>query len=90
MTQTNPPKKDEGTGFDILEKLIAEFREKGKSATLETLNKEFAARLEAFRAANPNSTVLKQVAQIEKGFSTANKLMEAIKPVKPAKKPAQE
>ena len=90
MTQANPPKKAEGTGFDIIEKLIAEFREKGKSPTLESLNKEFAARLEAFRAANTNPAVLKQASQIEKAFSTANKLMEAIKPVKSAKKPSQE
>ena len=78
----------ESTGFDILEKLVGEFRERGKSATLETLNKEFAARLEAFRAANSNPLLLKQAAQIEKAFSTANKLMDALKPVKPAQKPA--
>jgi hypothetical protein len=90
MTQANPPKKAEGTGFDILEKLIAEFREKGKSATLESLNKGFAERLNAFRAANNTPAVLKQTAQIEKAFSTANKLMEAIKPANPAKKPARE
>ena len=84
MTQANAPRKAEPTGFDILEKLIGEFREKGKSPTLETLNKEFASRLETFRAANPS--LLKQTAQIEKAFSTANRLMEAIKPRKPAKK----
>lgn len=88
MTQANPPKRAEKTGFDILEKLIAEFREKGKSATLESLNKGFAARLEAFRAANTSPVVLKQAAQIEKAFSTANQLMDAIKPGKQAAKSA--
>ncbi len=83
MTQANP-KPAEPTGFDILEKLLGEFREKGKSPTLETLNKEFATRLQAFRAANTNPVLLKQTAQIENAVATANKLIEAIKPKKPA------
>jgi len=90
MTQANPPKPSEPTGFDILEKLLAEFREKGKSATLDSLNAGFTARLEAFRAANTNPILLKQAAQIEKAFSSASKLMDAIGPVKPAKKQSPE
>jgi hypothetical protein len=85
MTQANPPKKAESTGFDILEKLLAEFRATGKSTTLETLNKQFASRLEAFRAANTSPVVLKQVAQIEKALATANHLMDAMKPSQAAK-----
>jgi len=89
MTQADPQKKAEPTGFDILEKLLAEFRERAKSATLDSWNKEFASRLEAFRASNTNPVLLKQAAQIEKAFTTANQLMEAIKPAKQAPKPAQ-
>ena len=85
MTQANPPKKAESTGFDILEKLLAEFRATGKSATLETLNKQFTARLQAFRAANTSPVARKQAAQIEKAFATANQLMDAIKPRQAAK-----
>ena len=87
MTQANPP---EPTGFDILEMLLGEFREKGESTSLESLNTGFAAILDAFRAANTNPVLLKQAAQIEKAFSTANKLMDAIKPAKPAKKQPRE
>jgi hypothetical protein len=87
VTQTNPPKTATPTGFDTIEKLLGEFRDRGRSVTLETWNKEFAARLEAFRAANTNPVLLKQAAQIEKAFSTANKLVETIKPAKSAAKP---
>jgi len=90
MTEANPPKTATPTGFDVLEKLLGEFRDKGKSATLETWNKEFAARLEAFRAANANPVLLKQAAQIEMAFSTAGKLMEMIKPAKQTGKPASD
>ena len=81
MTQTNPPKA-ESTGFEILEKLLGEFRERGRSTTLEAWNKEFAVRLEDFRKTNTNPALLKQVTQIEKAFATANKLMDTIKPAK--------
>jgi hypothetical protein len=82
MTQANPPKTVTPTGFDLMEKLLGEFRDKGKSTTLETWNNEIAARLEAFRAANASPVLLKQAGQIEKAFSSANKLMETIKPKK--------
>jgi hypothetical protein len=88
VTQTNPPKQGEAvpTGFDLIEKLLGEFRETGKSATLEKWNREFQARLEEFKAANTNSKLLKDAGQIEKAFASAGKLMDAIKPAKPADK----
>jgi len=88
VTQSIPPKKTATpTGFDLIEKLLGEFRDKGRSVTLETWNSEFAARLTAFKAANTSPAILKQVAQVEKAFTSANKLMEAIRPAKPAAKP---
>ncbi|HEY8747713.1 MAG TPA: hypothetical protein VIM11_07055 [Tepidisphaeraceae bacterium] len=82
MTETNSPNQGPATptGFDLIEKLLGEFRDTGKSATLEKWNAEFAARLDAFKTANTNPKLLKDAGQIEKAFGSAARLLQAIKP----------
>lgn len=85
MTQSNSANqaKASSTGFELIEKLLAEFRDTGKSTTLEKWNREFQARLSELKAANANPKLLKDAVQIEKAFATASKLLETIKAQKP-------
>src|SRR5207302_425135 len=72
------------TGFDILERLLHEYRDTGRSATLDRWTRQFKQRLAKFRAANKARSEA-EVAVIERALNLSLELMEEIRPKKPNK-----
>jgi hypothetical protein len=73
-TDNNPP----STGFVTVEEVLHEFRDRGRSLTLERWAGHVKQALEKYRAANPTPRAAKDAQAVEKAFASAVELIETM------------
>jgi hypothetical protein len=74
VESNNPP----STGFVSIEQVLHEFRDRGRSITMERWAVQVKQGLEKYRAANPSPRAAKEVQAIEKAFAGAVELIETM------------
>jgi hypothetical protein len=75
VSEANPP----STGFIVVEKVLHEFRDGGRSATLTKFDAEVKQGLERYSAGNKQPKAAKEVQTVEKAMASAKELIETIR-----------
>ena len=72
---SNPP----STGFIVVEKVLHEYRDRGKSPTFAKFESEVKEGLARYAAANKQPKAAKEVQAVEKAMASAKELIETIR-----------
>jgi hypothetical protein len=72
---SNPP----STGFIIVEKVLHEYRDRGKSATMAKFESEVSEGLARHAAGTKQPKAAKEIQTVEKAMASAKELIETIR-----------